>query len=254
MSHVKLFRLAAAIGMVAAVCPFAFGQGFPESSRRICFGDYAFCSAATCTPNGQQIKVHTATGDAEFPAATCTCPVLRGADEVEVDGGNMEGSCKAPDPATVWSGFWLHASAPQQLSNWENAEAPGLFCGRDLNLGNQTVNCYSFKCKRAGTINGVEVATCTCPIGETLDGTALPPATAFFTQAGRCNISVCSQYPVSDPIGFDDVKKGGQCIRFPLNNHDELSFDPVWDNLMDGLSWDRGEKIASSGANPISSR
>jgi hypothetical protein len=254
MRHVKPFRLVAAFGVVAAVCPFAFGQGFPESSRRICFGDYAFCSASTCTPNGQQIKVHTATGDAEFPAATCTCPVLHGVDEVEVEGGNMEGSCKAPDPATVWSGFWLHASTPQRLSNWQNAEAPGLLCGRDLNLGNKTVNCYSFKCKRAGTINGVEVALCACPIGETFDGTALPPATAFFTQAGQCNTSVCSQYPVSDPIGIDDLNKGGECLRLPLNDHDALSFDPDWDRLEDGLSWDGGGKNATSTASSASSR
>jgi hypothetical protein len=238
MRYLKPFRLIAAISVVAAVCPFVYGQGFPDSSRRICFGDYAFCSAATCTPNGRQIKVHTATGDAEFPAATCTCPILHGVDEVEVEGGNMEGSCKAPDPKTVWSGFWLHVSTPQQLSNWQSAEAPGLFCGRNLKLGNQTVNCYSFKCERAGRINGVEVAACTCPIGETFDGTAIPPDTAFFTQAGQCNVSVCSQYPVSDPVGFDDLKKSGQCIRLPLDNHDELSFGQAWDKLVNGLPWD----------------
>jgi hypothetical protein len=159
--------------------------------------------------------VNTARGHAEFPAAECTCPILHGVDEVEVEGGNMQGSCNPPTSDTVWSGFWLHATAPQELSNWQDAAAPGLVCGSDLKLGNQSVNCYSFLCQRAGTINGVEVATCTCPIGETFQGTAIAPKTAFFTQAGQCDPGVCSQYPVSDPIGFDDLNEGGQCIHLP---------------------------------------
>ncbi len=94
----------------------------------------------------------------------------------------MQGSCEPSSADTVWSGFWL------------NPTAPGSVCGSDLHLGNKSVNCYSFECKRAGTINGVEVATWTCPIGETFDGTKIPPSTAFFTQAGQCGASVCSQY------------------------------------------------------------
>src|SRR5262249_50871626 len=119
-------------------------------------------------------------------------------------------------PDAVWSGFWFHPTTPQAVSEWADAPAPGFVCGSDLHLGNRSVNCYSFECKRAGTINGVEVATCTCPIGETFDGTRIPPDTAFFTQASQCDRSVCSQYPVSDPIGFDDVTEGGQCIHLPV--------------------------------------
>jgi hypothetical protein len=251
MRHMKPFRLVAVIGLIAAACPFAFGQDFPESSRRLCFGDYAFCSAAVCTPTGGQIVVNTATGTASFPAATCVCPILKGVDEVEVAGGNMLGSCEAPDHKSVWSGFWPHLSTPQQLSNWQTAPAPGLLCGSDLNQGNQSVNCYSFKCEKAGTMNGVEVANCTCPIGETFDGTAIPAATAFFTQAGQCDVSICSQHPVSDPVGFDDVTQGGQCFRFPQSIQDELSSNPVWDNLTarspEGLQKNTSSSPASNG-------
>ena len=174
MRHLNLLRLIAAVCIAAAICPFAFGQVVSED-RRICFGDYAFCSAATCTPTGTTIRVHTATDYADFPAADCTCPVLHGFDEVEVEGGNMQGSCKAPTADTVWSGFWPHARTPQQVSNWKDAPAPGLLCGKDLHLGDKLVNCYSFLCKKSGTINGVAVATCRCAVGETFDGTPVSP-------------------------------------------------------------------------------
>ena len=228
--HYQAKRTVVMVGMAVALCTpgaaLAAGptlaplartdrgtSGFPESSRRVCYGDYAFCSAATCTPTGKQIAVNTATGHALFPAAQCTCPILHGVDEVEVEGGNMKGSCRPSSPETVWSGFWFHLATPQALSDWEDAPAPGFVCGSDLRLGNKTVNCYSFECKRAGIMNGVEVATCVCPIGETFDGTRVAPNTAFFTQAGECDASVCAQYPVSDPLGFD-VTKGGECIPF----------------------------------------
>jgi len=210
----------------------AFAQNQIEQSRRICSGDYAFCSAATCTPTGQQIRVNTETGYAYFPAAECTCPVLHGLDEVEVLGGNMTGSCHTPNASNVWSGFWPHPTTPQQLANWQDVAAPGLICGSDLMLGNKSVNCYSFLCKRAGIINGVQVATCTCPIGETFDGTPISPDTAFFTQAGQCSVGYCSQYPVSDPIGFDDFTQSGQCFQWP---QDGSSPDFIPDKLVSGL-------------------
>jgi hypothetical protein len=211
MRYSAHFRLAATIALIAVACPFSFGQ----FQRRVCQGDYAFCSASTCTPNGGLIRVNTATGHAYFPSATCTCPIINGLDEVEVDGGNMQGSCQAPSPSTVWSGFWPHATTPQQLADWQDVDAPGLICGSELNLANQSVNCYSFLCQRAGTVNGVPVANCNCPLGENFDGTPIAPGTAFFTQAGQCNVSYCSKHPVSDPIGFDDLKNTGECFRWP---------------------------------------
>jgi hypothetical protein len=251
MRHAKQFTLVATIAVFALVCPLAFGQQFPKD-RRICYGDYAFCSASTCTPTGGQILVNTATGQASFPAASCTCPILHGLDEVEVDGGNMTGSCYTPNAATVWSGFWPHATTPQQLANWQDVAAPGLICGSDLMLGNKSVNCYSFSCQRAGTINGVQVATCTCPIGETFDGTPIAPDTAFFTQAGQCSVSYCSQYPVSDPIGFDDLTQSGECFRWPPGG--TLSSDLLQDKLAPGLSRDGKQKRDSSTPVSTSSR
>jgi hypothetical protein len=135
---------------VFALVACSFSQS--QFQRRVCYGDYAFCSASTCTPNGNLIKVHTATGYAYFPSATCKCPILTGLDEVEVEGGNMLGSCAPPSASTVWSGFWPHAKTPQALANWQDVEAPGLICGKELNLANQSVNCYSFLCQRAGSI------------------------------------------------------------------------------------------------------
>ena len=243
----KQFRLVATIVLIAAALPLAFGQQQFERSRRICYGDYAFCSAATCTPTGGQIRVNTAEGFAYFPAADCTCPVLHGLDEVEVDGGNMRGSCQTPNASTVWSGFWPHPTTPQQLSNWQDAAAPGLICGSDLMLGDKSVNCYSFLCKRAGTINGVQVATCTCPIGETFDGTPIPADTAFFTQAGQCSVSYCKQYPVSDPIGFDDFKHSGECFQWPS---DGMSSEFLSDKLAGIPLRDGGAKKASASTGP----
>ena len=230
--------------LTIAPSPSAFGQNKIEQSRRVCYGDYAFCSAATCTPTSQQIRVNTETGYAYFPAAQCTCPVLHGLDEVEVLGGNMTGSCQPPNKSNVWSGFWPHPTTPQQLADWQDVAAPGLICGSDLMLGDKSVNCYSFLCKRAGTINGVPVATCTCPIGETFDGTAMPADTAFFTQAGQCSVGYCSQYPVSDPIGFDDFTQSGECFRWP---QDDMSSDFLSDKLANSLSRKHG------GASPSSS-
>lgn len=246
MRYSKQFRLVA-MALVAVAVPFTFGQNQIEQSRRICNGDYAFCSATTCTPTGQQIRVNTETGYANFPAAECTCPVIHGLDEVEVLGGNMTGSCHTPNASSVWSGFWPHPTTPQQLANWQDVPAPGLICGSDLMLGNKSVNCYSFLCKRAGTINGVQVATCTCPIGETFDGTPVAADTAFFTQAGQCSVSYCSQYPVSDPLGFDDFTRSGQCFQWPS---DDMSSEFLPDKLAGSLLPGRAPKKASTGTSP----
>jgi hypothetical protein len=193
------------------------------------------------------IRVNTATGFAEFPAVTCTCPVFHGIDDVEVQGGNMRGSCDAPTPDTVWSGYFPMGSMPQAVSGWANASSPGLLCGSDQMQGSQAANCYSFLCTKAGKLNGVDVATCTCPIGEAFDGTAVPPNTAFFTQAGQCAISVCSEHPVSCPLGFDDIKTGGECIHIPERPADNASLAVGFQQLMAVVSSaDVGEPISSA--------
>jgi hypothetical protein len=204
----------AAVAMLALLCPIARAQDF-QHDNRLCVGDYALCAASTCTPTGGQILVNTATGKASFPAATCTCPIFNGEDIVDVNGGNMTGTCQPPSTGSIWSGYWPKAEMPQQLSDWQTANSPGLLCGEDQMQGNQFANCFSFLCVRSGKINGVEVATCTCPIGESQEGTPVPADTAFYTQAGQCSTAFCSQHPVSLPLGLDDVKQGGQCFQFP---------------------------------------
>ena len=57
------------------------------------------------------------------------------------------------------------AAATRQL---EDVEAPGLICGKDLMLGDKSVNCYSFLCTRAELMNGVPVATGPAPSARRL--------------------------------------------------------------------------------------
>lgn len=106
---------------------------------------------------------------------------------------------------------------------------------------------YSEYCLNGGIEQ--EVATCTYPIGETFDGTPIPPDTAFFTQAGQCSVSYCSQHPVSDPIGFDDLKRSGECFRWPPK-----SSELIQDKLAVSQSRGGEEKNASSVPVPRSSR
>src|SRR5262249_38040038 len=66
---------------------------------QICTGTYALCAASTCTPNDNMITVNVAGGGtAQFPEASCTCPVYNGPAIADVNGGNMRGSCAAPGP------------------------------------------------------------------------------------------------------------------------------------------------------------
>ena len=217
---------ALAMLMLGLLCPVAFGQVF-NHDYRICNSDYALCAAAICTPTGGQILVNTANGQAFFPAAACTCPLYRGDDIVDVAGGNMTGSCETNSAATVWSGYSIKSEQPQELSNWQTVDAPALLCGKDQMQGAQLANCFSFKCVRAGKINGVEVATCTCPLGESIEGVGVPADSAFFTQAGQCSTTVCSQHPVSTIFGFDDATQGGQCIELSNNDSALASGDGV---------------------------
>jgi len=179
---------------------------------RFCGGYFALCAASTCTPNpGKKITVRTATGGtAVFDEADCMCPVILGPSIANLAGGNMQGSCEPPadQPGTIWSTYQPRPSIPQALTGWvptlPEAAAPPLFCPKSLNLGAQTVNCFSFLCDSLTYIPGtdVPVATCHCPIGESLAGTPVPPATAFLTQAGQGDEATCAMYPVSGPISF----------------------------------------------------
>ena len=209
--------LSALIGAMLLAAPQVMAQSF-QHDFRFCIGDFALCAASTCTPTGGMIEVNTATGTAPFPAAQCTCPIFSGPAIADLNGGNMQGSCDPPSSNGVWSLYSLSLHIPQAINDWsrrrKKSEAPGFVCPADLDLGDQFVNCFSFACERAGKINGVEVATCLCPLGESLDGKSVQADTAFATQAGQCNEDICSQHPVSGPFSFDDIQ-GGQCFGIP---------------------------------------
>ena len=121
----------------------------------------------------------------------CTAPTIVNGVDVGDDG--------------IWSLYSPMAQIPQEINNWNQGKkksaAPPNFCPGDMT--NTFANCFSFACVRAGKINGVEVATCFCPTGESLTGTGVAPGTSFGTQAGQGNEDICSDIPVGAPFPFD---------------------------------------------------
>ena len=98
-----------------------------------------------------------------------------------------------------------HSAGAHQLGpDIARGAAPPLFCPKSPPLGNQLVNCFSFLCDSLTYIPGadVPVATCHCPIGESLAGTPVPPHTAFLTQAGQGDPAYCAMNPVSGPLSI----------------------------------------------------
>ncbi|TLG79234.1 hypothetical protein [Methylocystis sp. B8] len=177
----------------------------------ICKGAYALCAAATCSPTGNQISVRTSNGWASFPEVNCTCPILNGDAIADVNAGNMQGSCSPPDSQKIWSLYSPQLEIPQEANNWtrsgREALAPPQWCSAKLNAGETISNCFSFLCDIAGSApNGVPLATCHCPMGESFGGTKVPAATAFITQAGQLNNQICKQHPVTwyNPVTAKD--------------------------------------------------
>jgi hypothetical protein len=160
-------------------------------------------------PTGHRIKVNvTGGGTAYFPEADCSCPIFSGQAIADLT-GNMQGSCKpptAPDGSTgVWSLYAIESGIAQAVTGrvptGPKAQAPYLFCSTHLDLGSTIANCWSFACDaQTYTDTGVPVATCHCPIGESPDGTAIAPRTAFVTQAGQGIEQFCARHPVGGPL------------------------------------------------------
>ena len=163
--------------------PQVMSQGIVEGFR-FYPGDFALCAASICTRTGEKIEVKTATGTAFFDEAQCTCPIFPGPSIGDVSGGNIAqplgpGHCfEPPDMVNgmpvdngIWSLYSPMAEIPQEINNWNQGKkksaAPPNFC--PASMTNTFANCFSFACVRAGKINGVEVATCFCPIGESFD-------------------------------------------------------------------------------------
>jgi len=164
-----------------------------------------------------EIAVNTATGTANFPAAQCTCPIFKGLGFADVKGGNMNGHCDPPPNNGVWSLYYPTSQIPQEINDWSRGKkasaAPIFVCSADLLQGDQFANCFSFACVRAGKVKGnIEVATCTCPLGENLEGQPVAKHKEFTTPAGQCNVDVCFQHPVGAPFPFDD-QLAGECLN-----------------------------------------
>jgi hypothetical protein len=204
-SHLKaLLGLSA---LLLALAPPIARAGEAEGSHNFqaCDGYYALCAASTCSTTGKTIKV----GNLNFPQVDCLCPIFRGRAIADVNGGNMQGSCAPPTPGTgqIWSLFSYEENIPQQLNGWAQIPPPtdpekvtSQICGADLDLGDKSVNCFSFACDTETYINDVPIATCHCPQGESFNGRHVPKHTAFAIQAGQGNPAYCSKLSIALPL------------------------------------------------------
>ena len=213
------------IGAILLAVPQVMSQGMVEGFR-LCPGDFALCAASICTPTGGMIEVKCEAGEpgcgpdgtASFPEAKCICPIFPGPSIGDITGGNIAqplgpGHCFEPPTVVngvpvdngIWSLYSPQAQIPQEINNWNQGKkksaAPPLTC--PASAMNTFAQCFSFACERAGKINGVEVANCFCPIGESLTGTVVDPGTGFTTQAGQGNDDICTQLPVGGPFQLD---------------------------------------------------
>src|SRR5215831_14148478 len=115
---------------------------------RFCPGRYALCAASICTPTGNTIKVNGS--NQKFTEADCLCPVFTGFGIADVKAGTMQGSCAAPTQGGIWSLYSVQPEIPQEINGWvttsPQADAPPMECPKDLNLGTEQVNCFSFAC------------------------------------------------------------------------------------------------------------
>jgi hypothetical protein len=224
----KISRLISLASLINGIVAVSSGMALAQVTHdyRICAGDFALCAASTCTPQeGKTITPNQTT--MAFPEAQCTCPIFSGLSIADVVGGNMQGSCQPPAMKHgIWSTYAPKGHIPQAINDWKKhgpaASSPGFVCpGTVGNTISQVTNCFSFACVRAGKINGVRVATCSCPIGEDPDAQPVQPGTPFATQAGQCQDSICSQYPVGAAFKFDDILQPGQCIEPPGGSTDQ---------------------------------
>ena len=217
--------LSSLIGAILLAVPEVMSQGVVPGFR-LCPGEFALCAASICTPTGRKIKVKCEAdesgcvdGIASFDEAQCICPIFPGPSIGDVSGGNIAqplgpGHCLVPPTIVngmpvddgIWSLYSPQAQIPQEINNWNQGKkksaAPPNFCR--ASAMNTFANCFSFACERAGKINGVEVASCFCPIAESLTGGGVPLGTAFGTQAGQGSEDICSELPVGAPFPPDN--------------------------------------------------
>ena len=223
LSFLLVFGL---FGTQANAQALKFGRVDPFGLR-ICKGKFALCAASICTPTGGTIAVNVpGGGTTNFPAASCTCPVVEGPNIADVNGGNMQGSCDPPGKGMVWSTYQERSNVPQEINNWSRTQADTAIefqlCGASMNVGNQFANCWSFACtinKSSKDTNGVKTATCICPLGENPDATAVPANTAVLTPAGQCSSDVCNEHPVG-AAPADAGSEASQCLADSSSSSD----------------------------------
>jgi hypothetical protein len=192
---------------IALACWSLDGSAMAGSGHhfKFCRGYFALCAASTCTPTGNTVTVNvTGGGTADFPEADCVCPIFYGRAIADLNGGMMSGSCAPPSTDQLWSIYSNSKFIPQAINGWAQsgpaALAPKQVCRARLNLGDESVNCFGFACDSETYINGVPVATCHCALGESFNGTAVAPHTAFWTNAGQRDQDICGDYPAAVPL------------------------------------------------------
>ena len=174
---------------------------------RPCWGYFALCAASTCTPTGGTITVNViGGGTAVFPEADCVCPIFYGRAIADLKGGTMTGSCTPPSTDELWSIYQNTTRIPQAINGWAQNRlaiwAPNQICKASLDLGDQSVNCFGFPCDSEDYINGVPVTKCHCALGESFEGKAVAPHTAFWTHAGQHHKAICAEHPASVPFSL----------------------------------------------------
>jgi hypothetical protein len=156
---------------------------------------FALCAASTCTPTGGTIRGNDGR---RHPAVSCTCPVLVGDNIADLRGGNMDGSCTAPD-GFVWSTYEFNDSYPQDIDGtWETAPAMFQVCP----ASDEFSQCWNWKCALGDVVNGVQLAECTCPMEKS--------PFQFVTQAGQGDPAACADIPVGGPLFFDPSSMSAQ--------------------------------------------
>ena len=175
-----------------------------------CKGDFALCAASNCTPvlnadgTPKMIRARVSGGGvASYPEMSCLCPILKGGAAIaDLNGGNMRGSCAAPSKNGVWSLYSFRQHIPQAVNGWATSppsktKVTGQVCTVAATAAPPVVNCFSFACSPAKSINGVKLADCRCPLGETLDGGPVALGQSYITDAAQCALAVGGPIPAA---------------------------------------------------------
>ncbi len=109
---------------------------------------FALCASATCTPTGGFI---TGNDGIRHPAAVCECPILVGNNIADLKGGNVDGSCEAPE-GFVYSTYEINGEYPQLIDGtWQTAPAEPQVCPAKYSFA----QCWNWKCTIGDVVDGL---------------------------------------------------------------------------------------------------